>query len=279
MNPRRSDNSFDSDDRHTEVDALRQSRHLYAPTPAHARAIAEAMRRPPLRIAMRHEPHDRVDAYPTFDLTPCSSATALTVLDRVMRDAGTSVLIEGAKMILAGKSALTYAEREALRDSVVGNSLTVDVPGAIALTRATAERVTVARIDGPVDISDTCALEAAVSSGATPLDADLRTTAVLQLGGECSRWMPVWAQFRDCAAAKRFAARMLLLYVARVTGRPAGSIPTIHPDALRLPTSGFTVRPQEIRTDGVTIVVPVRTVSGRRTVNLTLDCTTERWYA
>ena len=72
---------------------------------------------------------------------------------------------------------------------------------------------------------------------------------------------------------------MLLLYVARVTGRSPASLPTIDSESCRWPTAGFTVRPRDIRTEGVTIVVPLRSATGRVTVTLTLDRTTERWYA
>ncbi len=43
--------------------------------------------------------------------------------------------------------------------------------------------------------------------------------------------------------------------------------------------SGMEVDNCEIRVDGVTIVVPVRSAARGAIVNLTLDCTTERWYA
>lgn len=273
MEPCRSDNPFDGPADEQVSRPAREARRAYA------KALAEALRRPPLRIRSHYEPQDRIDAYPTIELTPCSAATALLALDRVTRGSATMVMVEGGQLLEPGESTLCHADRELLAESVIGASITTDTTGALGIARATDRRLTIARIDGPVDVSDTTALERAMACGATPLDADLRATAVLQVGGECARWMPIWAQFRDAAVARRFTARMLLLYVARVTGRSPASLPTIDSESCRWPTAGFTVRPRDIRTEGVTIVVPLRSATGRVTVTLTLDRTTERWYA
>lgn len=246
-------------------------------------ALAAAIQRPPLRVKLRHEPRDRVDGYPTMELTPCGAATALATLDRVaLPPRGgrvTKVLVEGRRLLEAGESRLSHARREVLRSKVIGASLLIDTTDAIELARACDERLTIATIDGPVDESDAKALEEAVASGQTPLDADLRASGMIQVGGFDRRWSPLWGQFREIAIARRFASRLLTLYVARSLGRPVTWLPSIDLDGLRLPTSIFTVRPGDIRMDGVTIVVPVRSAARGAIVNLTLDCTTERWYA
>jgi hypothetical protein len=245
---------------------------------AAARALAEAIHRPPLRVEFRHEPADRIDAYPTVRVSPCGIATALGTLERVTRSARSTLLIEGGRALTAGESTLSQSRRESLRGAVVGASLMIDISGAIDVVRSTGGASTVVRIEGPVDAGDAAALELAVSSGTMPLDADLRASAVVQLGGECERWSPVWAQFRELDAARAFVARLIVLYVSRVTRRPVAALPLL--DLSTLPRLGglFMIRPRDIRSSGPTTVVPVRAATGRAIVKLTLDRTTERWY-
>lgn len=258
-----------------EHEAARAPRRSCGPA---ARALSEVLRRPPLRVRSHHEPADRVDGYPTFELAPCSAGTAVAILDRVTRGRGTLLVVDGAVLLDPHTSPLTHAEREALAPTRIGDSLLVNTTVAIGVARATRTRLTFASIDGPVDASDVRAIEDTLTAGATPLDADLRAIAVVQAGGESARWSPVWCQFRDEDEAKRFMARALLLLVARVCGSPPALLPSIDLASLRLPIGGFTVRPREIRIDDVTIAVTVRAASGRRIRTLTLDRTTERWY-
>lgn len=244
------------------------------PGPA-ARALAEALRRPPLRVTMRHEPTDRIDAYPTLTLSPCGTASALHALDRALGHAGAKLLIDGARLLETRGNAFTNAMRDRLDAARLGSSLLVDTATAIEIGRMAATRVTLACIDGPVDASDARAIERAIAGATPPIDADLRAMTVLQCGAN----RQVWAQFRDLAVARRFLASIVTSYVARVIDESIDSVPPLDLGAIRLPAPAFAIRPNDLRIDGCTIALKVRSASSRTILTLTADRSTGRWYA
>ncbi len=244
------------------------------PGPA-ARALAEALRRPPLRVTMRHEPTDRIDAYPTLMLSPCGTASALHSLDRALGHSGAKLLVDGGHLLEDRGNSLTNAMRDRLGATRLGSSLLVDTATAIEVGRMGATRITLACVDGPVDASDARAIERAIASATPPMDADLRAAAVLQCGAN----RQVWAQFRDLAVARRFLSSLVTGYVARVIDESIDSVPALDLGAIRMPAPSFAIRPNDFRIDGCTIAVKVRSASSRTILTLTADRSTGRWYA
>jgi hypothetical protein len=244
-------------------------------SPAAAQALTEAMRRPPLRVTMRHEPCDRIDAFPTVTLSPCGTASAMLALDRAMRWRGTKLLIGGARFLDERSNAFTNAMRDRCEGLRLGSSLLVDTAAVIDIGRIAESRLTVASVDGPVDASDARAIESAIAGATPPLDADLRASAVLQCGTD----RQVWAQFRDITIARRFLAALVTHYVARVLDEPMDALPFLDLETLRLPVPGFTIRPRDVRVDGCSVNLTVRAAAGRTMLRLTADRSTGRWYA
>lgn len=242
---------------------------------AAAHALGEALRRPPLRVSMRHEPTDRIDAYPTLALSPCGTASALHALDRATRHSGTRLLVGGASLLDDRTSSLTNATRDRLASQRVGSSILADTAGVIELGRTTDTRLTIASVEGPVDDRDAKAIESAIAGATPPIDADLRAVAVVQ----CGVHRQVWAQFRDIEIARRFLASLLRQYVARVSDLEIDLVPELDLESIRLPTPGFVLRPRDVRLDGCEIATTLRSAAGRATLTLTADRSTGRWYA
>ncbi len=257
-------------------------------------ALAEALRRPPLRVGLRYEPGDRIDGYPTITLEPCRAATAIAALDRAESGVRTRVIVGGADLIEPGASSLCHAARERLAQARIAGSLVTDTADIIAISRAIDTRLTVVSIDGPVEARDAEAIESAIAAGDSVLDADIRVTAIVQCGSAPgtasttsaasgaaaahSTLAPLAAQFRDADEARRFIAVLTRSYIARTIGEPFEAIAPLGHELFGRCTEGFTLRPHEIRIDGPMLTLSLRRPANRAIRTLTLDRTIGRWF-
>jgi hypothetical protein len=261
---------------------FRRSRSSRTPN----QALAEALRRPPLRVELRYEPGDRIDGYPTITLTPCRAVTAIAALDRVELGARTRLIVGGGSLLDPQAGRMRHTDRERLADAAIAGSLATDTRAMIDMSRTVNTRFTIASVDGPVEERDAQAIEAAIAAGACVLDADLRVTAVVQCGSPAIAGAtevpqpsaPVCAQFREAADARRFIAVLTQSYLARSIGEPFDAIAPLGHELFGRCTTGFLLRPHDVRIDGCTMSVKLRRNGDRTTRTITLDRSIGRWF-
>lgn len=215
-----------------------------------------AIRRPPFRCTLRHEPGDVADGYPTLELGPSSTAAAVTAALGATRRCSSTLLLG------AGRGT---------GDARLGRSLLVDATDAATLAARQPGLVTVARIDGPVDEGDATALERAVAQGQPPLDADLRIACFVQIG-PCGA---LWSQWREPTSARAFAAELAVRYIAALTGLDARELAL--DDAARrcLVRGDARIRASDVRRDGAMLWVRVRRDEGSSVLGF--DRSIGRW--
>ncbi len=236
----------------------------------------ETLRSPPLRVRLHHEPADDIHGYPTVELSPCPLATAIAVLGRVTSPLSSTLLVDACRTVTPRTSRLPRAWRDLLERETLGRSVRIDDSTLRSLHQLGERRWTIARIDGPLDATDAFALEQAILSGQVPLDADLRASVVMQTCPQRSAGSAVWAQCRDLETARAFIAAIVTHFVARCAACPVESLPPLPPALLRIPASGFSIRPRDVRCESANVMARVR--RGNRTIlNLVADRSTGLW--
>ncbi len=238
-----------------------------------ADSTLDAIRRPPLRIRFRYEPADCLDAHPTIEVAPLPPRLAIDALLAVTHP-NLSTLLVDARRTLGGRSQrLSRHQTAVLERCSLSRSLPLDTAGLRQLGLHLARRGTIARIDGPVDAGDALALELALLRGATPLEADLRATAVLQI----SPLGHVWSQWRSPELGRAFVTRAVASFVACAAGLdPAQLAPVDAAALLGLPREGCVIRPRDVRIEDGCIVAKVRTPRGIAT-RVVHDLATGAW--
>lgn len=206
-----------------------------------------AIRRPPFRCTLRHEPGDVADGYPTLEIGPSSVAVAVAAAIGATRRRCSTLLL-GA---LRGP-----------RDARIGRSLLVEAADASQVASRHSALVAIARIDGPVDDGDARALERAVAEGRPPLDADLRIDSFVQIA-PCGA---IWSQWREPASARAFAGALAVRYIASLVGLDAREL-ELDDAARRCVVRGDArIRASDVRLDGAMLWVRVRRDGASRVI-------------
>ncbi len=235
-------------------------------------ASCEALRRPPFRIRLRHQPADDPQGYPTVELSPCPTTVAVSALVRATSRSSSTLLVDAIRSVATRSGRVSREWQGLFHRAALNHSVLIDDTTLRSIARFGERRWTIARIDGPVDSSDATALEQAIVGGITPLDADLRTSAILQVGPHRA----TWAQFRDLDAARQFVADAINHFVADTLELPVDALPPLTPSLLRVSASHLCIRPRDVRVDGTSVLVPLR-VTKRKTITLVADRATGAW--
>jgi hypothetical protein len=219
-----------------------------------------AIRRPPFRCTLRHEPGDVVDGHPTLELGPTASAIAIAAAIVATPRRCATLLVGAGRMA-----------SDAHGGKRLGRSLLVDSAEAAAIAARQPGLAAVARIDGPIDDGDARALERAVAEGLPPLDADLRAACFVQIAPSGS----TWSQWREPNAARVFASEIAVRYIASLAGLDARELPL--DDAARrcLVRGDVRIRASDVRLDGAVVLVRVR--RGQGSLVLAFDREIGRW--
>jgi hypothetical protein len=222
---------------------------------------------PPWRFRVRHEPSDRIDAYPTVDLPAAPPTWAVDALFATW-PIGPSIVVVDLLAIAAGRR--TRARR-ALKDLLAREGLSASVvadPASVRRFVTLADRpLTVALIDGPVDRADVLALERSIAAGEPPLDAELRAAVVAQIGPRRG----LWAQCRGIGDAWRLTERLTARALALAAGVERIPDPVLADVAPVGAT--FLVRPGSVSVEDGTLTAPIILADRpRRTVVARLHC-------
>lgn len=236
-----------------------------------------SIRRPPFRLLLRHEPPEAPDGHPTLLLQPTTPVAAVRSLAAVMPATASLLLVDA---LVRRRTRRGRVERRPLADEArVSDSLLVDPVGLRERLTRLGDRATVAVVEGPIDSGDAAALECALRHATPPIDADIRTCAVLQIEPDGA----IWSQWRDLTSARRFGAALLARYIAAAAELDSSTTESqaeLGADALRnlLPavTGERCVRPCDVRCDDDSVIARVRS-SGGATLRVVLDRTIGRW--
>lgn len=142
-------------------------------------------------------------------------------------------------------------------------------------------RVLVIAVDGPIEVNDAQAMDRAINSSRSPLDAEVRAFAALEVLGDRS----VVLHSRSSMVAHGLVADNFRHYLAAIVDRPAEifSAPDHRQVEALLAVSGaMTVRPIETSMDAGTIDVGVNTALERFTrpanASLIYDRLSDTWH-
>ncbi|MFO0827544.1 MAG: hypothetical protein U0572_05280 [Phycisphaerales bacterium] len=238
----------------------------------------ELARAAPFRARWRQDPIDDADGFPTVELHGVSIASAVRAFRTGLTLASSVLLLDALRCLSGRNERLSPALAAYFAQHGLSRSLRVDAPLIAELARCRDRRLTLAAIDGPVDAADAAALEASLSSGRPPLDAELRAATLVQ----CGHGRAAWGQFRSAPQARRFVGDTFASAVARMIDADA---PLPRPqDSVLLGlvgvfVNGCVVRPRDLRVEDGTVVVPLRSSrSGRVAASCAFDRVTMRWY-
>lgn len=265
----------DSDGMHMD----RQQRSLAHTHSRSATLAAAAVSRlvPPFRFRWRREPADLVDGHATLDVCPAPLDDSLAAYLASTHPLDTVVVVDARRTFAGRAEHVSRSMRSLFERQGLSRSLIVDQSTLRALSQRTLRRLTVARVNGPVDVADARALELALRAGTPPLEAELRATAVAQFTPAHGSSTATWAQFRDDRAARHFLGQLTARWLGRVLGDPAVPPP---PDAIvrgALATGG-TIRAHDLHDSSATLDIAIRTARGRVSGRIALDRLTGAWY-
>lgn len=241
-------------------------------------AIAAALGlAPPFRIRWHREPADAYDGFATLELGPITTDDFLAALQAATRPLETIVLVDarrtfGGRAEHMSRALSSLFERQGLSRSLVVDSSTLRV-----LAHRAERRLTIARVDGPVDISDARALEGALRSGRAPLEAELRATSIVQISPSRHASAVAWGQFRADESARRLLGECFARWLSRSLGGLHVAAPndTIVRRAL---AADRTIRTRDLREVTGMLDIAVRAPRGRIESRITLDRATGAWY-
>ncbi len=207
-------------------------------------------------FSLELSPIQAIDAaHALLKASPASAQFLVSVEQSAWRDGNTD-----ASLALIAER-LGIVPLEVFTDDQV--SLSADALSALVAI-AQPNRVLVVAVDGPIEEGDVRAIDRAITGSRSPLDAEVRAFAALEVLGDRS----VVLHARTSVAAHRLVADNFRHYLAAILDKPAESFsaPDEHQiEALFSVSGAMTVRPIETSIDEGSIDIGVNTALERFT--------------